>query len=156
MTTIRNAFDRERLQFKTTGKTRTKQSFAAECDINNIMSKFQKTGAIQHLSRYAPQYGEISSRDFKESMDIVTAANSMFADLPSSLRERFANDPSKFLEFVGDRRNVDEMIELGLAERTHTLPPESAPIATPRAAAPDSAPDTVPETQKQPAEKPAE
>ena len=36
----------------------TKQSFKDECDINKIMAKFQKTGAIEHYAKHAPSYGD--------------------------------------------------------------------------------------------------
>ena len=38
----------------------TKQSFKDECDINKIMAKFQKTGALNHYAKHAPQYGDAS------------------------------------------------------------------------------------------------
>jgi phage internal scaffolding protein len=42
----------------------------------------------------------------------------MFNDLPSSIRSRFGNDPAAFLDFVNDEGNADEMIKLGLIEKT--------------------------------------
>ncbi len=108
---------RERVGFKCVGKSRTKQSFANECDINNIMRKFQKTGAVSHLNRYGAEYGYATSLDFAESMRVVTKGQEMFNDLPSSIRSRFGNDPALFLDFVQDDSNVDEMVELGLLDK---------------------------------------
>lgn len=96
---------------------RTKQSQRDEVDINNIMAKFQRTGAIDHRNRFQPQYGEVPVVGFQEAMQIVTNAESMFLALPSSLRKKFANDPAEFLAFVQDPANLDEMVELGLAEQ---------------------------------------
>ncbi len=41
---------RVQLEFAKTG--RTKQSMRDECDINLIMKKYQKTGAIAHVNRH--------------------------------------------------------------------------------------------------------
>jgi len=79
------------------------------------MAKFQKTGAIAHVQNNQPQYGFASSESFHESMNIVTKAQSMFNDLPSSIRSKFKNDPAEFLEFVQNEDNADELVELGLA-----------------------------------------
>ncbi len=117
--------DRPRVKTVPVGKTRAKQSFADECDINNIMSKYQKTGAITHANKHQPSYGFASSITFNEAMTVVAKANSMFEDLPSSLRERFENDPAKYLDFVQDPDNSKEMAELGLLVDNPT--PEADP-----------------------------
>ena len=94
--------------------TPTKQSFKRDCDINQIMAKFQKTGVIAHVNRHAGEYGFASSNDFTESMQIVTKAQAMFDDLPSSIRSKFANQPELFLAFVQDPDNLAEMQTMGL------------------------------------------
>jgi hypothetical protein len=38
----------------------------------------------------------------------------MFEDLPSSIRSRFENQPSQFLDFVHDENNLQEMQQMGL------------------------------------------
>lgn len=103
--------------------TRTKQSFKDECDINNIIKKFHKTGLIDFVNTRQPQYGDYSGFDFQVAMDTVAKANEMFAELPAGVRKRFQNDPVEFVKFVSDANNQDEMIKLGLATR---LPVDSA------------------------------
>lgn len=100
----------------------TKQSFRDECDINKIMSKFQKTGAITHLQNNKSQYGFATSLDFTESMNIVAKAQTMFNELPSSIRSKFKNDPAAFLGFVQDESNADELVEMGLANAPPFVP----------------------------------
>ncbi len=95
-------------------KGRTKQSFKDECDINLIMAKYQKTGALAHFNKFSASYGFATSEDFASAMRTVTIAQDMFDGLPSSIRNRFANDPSQFLEFVQEADNRAEAIELGL------------------------------------------
>ena len=108
---------KERFQVEIVGKSLTKQSMSAECDINNIMRKYQKTGAISHTARHGGDYGFASSDSFHESMLVVVKAQEMFEDLPSSLRQRFGNDPANLLDFVQDEGNTEEMVKLGLVER---------------------------------------
>ncbi len=93
---------------------RTKQSFTEQCEINNIMARHQKTGAITHLNQHGANYGFATSHDFSESMRIVKTAQDMFNGLPSSIRSRFANDPGLFLDFVQDPDNEAEMRKLGI------------------------------------------
>jgi len=107
----------ERFRTGVGGKSMTKQSMTKECDINYIMRKYQKTGAVSHINRHGAEYGFATSLDFAESMRVVTKAQGMFDALPSSIRSRFANDPAAFLEFVQDDSNEEEMIKLGLVEK---------------------------------------
>ena len=121
----------KRSRVKFAKKGRTKQSFAKECDINNIIAKYQRTGAIEHFSRHAPRYGDVSPQTFHQAMNIVTESTSMFEELPANIRARFDNDPAEFLGFVQDPANQEEMVELGLVESAPEpveLPPvEDAP-----------------------------
>ncbi len=126
---------KKRLSVSFTGTGRTKQSFVKECDINNILAKYQKTGALTHLQNHGAQYGDATAVSFTEAMQIVTKAQTMFEELPSSLRTRFANDPAQFMDFVQTPGNEDEMRDLGLlplkSEQSATLlspnPVETAP-----------------------------
>ncbi len=130
---------------------RARQSMRDECDINKIMAKYQKTGAIDHFSRHAPQYDFADSIEFHDAMNIVTEGNRMFADLPSSLRSRFEN-PGEFLDFVQDEGNAEEMVELGLraprtasetrrdAAKAESPPGGEAPVAPSSEAPAEAAP----------------
>ncbi len=99
-----------------TGESRTKQSMRDECDINNIMKKYKKHGKLPELIKKNPQYGDFSNvNDYQESCNIVIKAKEQFDNLSSEVRNRFANDPSKFLEFVNKEENKEEMYKMGLA-----------------------------------------
>ena len=74
-----------------TDKSLTKQSFTKECDINTILAKYQKTGAIDHVNKHEAQYGFATSDTFTESMQIVAKGNTMFEELPSSIRTKSIN-----------------------------------------------------------------
>lgn len=95
---------------------RTKQSFKAECDINNILKRYEKSGLLPDLIKTNPQYGDFSNvPDYQESLNIVHKAHEQFALLDSRVRKRFDNDPAKFLAFASDPHSGDEMVALGLA-----------------------------------------
>lgn len=118
---VRGKFDRERMPTIISGKSITKQAFKEECNINNIMAKFQKTGIITHVQNHSPQYGDFTGGDYTEAMNVITKANSMFQELPSSIRKEFENDPAKFLDFVSDEKNIERMVELGLAYKLNPI-----------------------------------
>lgn len=97
-------------------KSRTKQCFRDECDINNIMSKYVKTGQLPSLIKENPQYGDFSEPlDYQKALDLVSFADEQFSALPSGLRKKFSNDPLEFLNFVHNPDNIQEMYDLGLA-----------------------------------------
>lgn len=111
--------------------SKTKQAFVKECDVNNILKQYEKTGVLQHISRYAPFFADVSAMpmDFHEAMNLVTSAQQMFEGLPAELRRRFLNSPGELLDFVQNPENEDEARKLGL------LPPKrpDAVEATPKA-----------------------
>lgn len=107
------------------GETMTKQSFKDECDINNILRKYEKTGLISHLSAYRGRYEELPSNiDYQESLHAIMEADQAFASLPSRLRSRFDNDPALFLEFVGSA-TAEQLVEVGLAEPRQAVSPQA-------------------------------
>lgn len=109
------------------GASLTKQSFQAESDINNILKKYQKTGILTHVNQFGGKYMDLGSvEDYHSSMNRVVKAQEAFLTLPSSLREKFGNDPAAFLKFVGDEKNIPAMRELGLLKEDLSTPPEAA------------------------------
>lgn len=117
--------ERKRFFAKIEGPSRTKQSMKDSCDINLIMGRYLRTGAVDHLAVHGGSYGFATSTSLQEAMNIVLKAESMFADLSSAVRKRFDNSPRLFLEFVQDPKNIDECRVLGLA----AAKPPVAPVA---------------------------
>lgn len=113
----------------------TKQAFAEECDINNILKKYNKTGILPHLAKADPRYGDFSTvPDYQDALNTVLHAQTQFAALPAHARDRFANDPSRFLAFAQDPTNNAELVAMGLAsERPAKGPagPQDASSAKP-------------------------
>jgi len=106
--------ERERFVSVNDDPSLAKQASRKECDINFIMEKYQKTGAISHFQKHSGSYDFASGIDFQEAMQLVAEGRSVFEDLPSSIRTRFKNDPGEFLDFCQDPDNLEEMRELGL------------------------------------------
>lgn len=97
------------------GTVVTKQSFKDEADINNVMKRFEQTGQLPDMIKREPKYGDfIDVPSFQEAQEIIIHTQEQFAALPAAVRDRFANDPEKFLEFVSDASNADEMARMGL------------------------------------------
>lgn len=92
----------------------TEQNHKKECDINNIIKKYDKTGLISHISRFEAKFGDLTGLDFKTMQDAVKGAQSSFNALPPDIRNRFENDPGKLLAFMEDPKNRQEGIELGI------------------------------------------
>lgn len=96
--------------------SKTKQSFKEECDINNILARYQTTGVLPDLILENPQYGDFSEvPDYHQALNLVSKAHEQFASLDAQVRSRFDNDPAKFLDFATNPQNTHEMVKMGLA-----------------------------------------
>lgn len=92
-----------------------KQSFKAECDINNIMNKYRVTGLVTHVARSQGRFADVSSvGSYQEAIHRVRDAREFFEGLPAEMRGRFRNDASAFLDFILDPANEAEVQEMGL------------------------------------------
>lgn len=99
-----------------TGQGRTKQSFKEECDINNLMAKYLRTGRMEHVNQALPRFECVSGHDFQSAQNLIANAASMFEDIPSTIRARFDNDPGKLLDWVHDPKNAQEATALGFLD----------------------------------------
>jgi len=101
----------------------TEQHHSESCDVNNILATFIKTGTIPPLDPNA-KYGDMSEFDYQTMQNQIANANSLFEQLPENVRYRFGNEPFRFLNFVQDEKNYDELVEMGLANNPPTASPE--------------------------------
>jgi phage internal scaffolding protein len=108
---------RKRVQVKFEEPTLTKQYFKDDCDVNQILKKWLKTGQPPE-AKTSGRFGDFSCvDDYQVACNRILEAQASFDALPSKLRTRFHNDPSELLSFIADPSNVDEAINLGLMER---------------------------------------
>ncbi len=118
---------------------RTRQSFAADADMNNIYSKYQRNGILGDPSAPVRKmfFGDFTDVDFNASANKLASVKQAFDALPSNVRDRFDNDPAQLLDFIVDPANKDEAVELGLLEL-----PAPEPVPDP---VPDPDPPVVPD-----------
>lgn len=111
----------------------TVQADRDEADINKIIARFEKTGSLGRLASREPFYGDVSEFDgLAAAIMKVNEASDMFSQYDAKVRERFDNDPVKFVEFFEDPGNLKEAIDLGLAlPRPEASKPIAAPVPEP-------------------------
>ena len=127
------------------GQSRTKQGFAEESEINNIMARYEKTGLLEHVNSFKGDYGDYTNvpQSFDQALNQVKEAQEMFMTLPASIRERYDNDPGRFLTFV-DGATREELQEAGLIAPEDRRDP-NAPPEPPRAAEAENPPEAASE-----------
>lgn len=109
----------------------TKQEFADECDINILLARYQNSGELPNLNEREPQYLDATGYDYQTQMEFIAGAKSLFNELPSSVRNRFSNDPAQFLDFTSNPNNREEMAQMGLLKpRTEWASPSPATDVT--------------------------
>lgn len=93
---------------------KTQQSFKDEVDINTIVKRFGLTGQLPD-DFSMPMQGDFADvPDFQTALNLVISAQEEFMKVPAEVRARFANDPGELMAFLGDAKNRDEAIKLGL------------------------------------------
>lgn len=106
----------------------TKQSAKAECDIHNILQQYQRTGIITHVRRAEARFLDLPEvEDFQDALRQVELAKEAFAELPSSIRDRYGNDPGAFLAALSDPSQRGFLEEVGVFRKA---PPAAAPVAS--------------------------
>jgi len=100
---------------------RVEQSHKDEVNINNIVKRhgmdlIAKTSALQQF-----KYDDNPNNNFQETMNMILKAQDSFSSVPSDIRKQFDNDPAKFMDFIHNGDNQEQLIEWGLAK----APPET-------------------------------
>jgi len=101
----------------------TEQSHKESCDIHTIMRKARTTGIIEHVAKHKGQYGVMpTGNEYHQNMNIIAMADTLFESVPSDIRKKFDNDPAKYLDYMQDNNNFDEIEEMGL-DTSHLIKP---------------------------------
>ena len=74
-----------------------------------------ETGILPTSINNDPQYGDVSEHDFQEVHNQLANAKTLFEELPDPVKAQFENKPFKFLQFAEDPKNMDSLVEMGLA-----------------------------------------
>lgn len=117
----RKANGSKRVSMDCVGPSKTRASQQKETEINGIISKYDRTGTLTHITRSVPRFDDVSNiTDYKSALDQVLEAQKQFSQLPSDLRSHFDNDPGKLIEFLSDSKNLEKAVEMGLVEKADT------------------------------------
>lgn len=107
----------------------THQEFAEESDINVIIDRF---GIGENPIEAQEWVTNVDIADapntYMDVMNQLNQARDQFMSLPAKVRSQFDNDPGRFVDFVSDPNNGDELVRLGLAT---VRPVEPAPVSEP-------------------------
>lgn len=97
----------------------TLQSDEPEGNINTIMDKYARFGALPSLAPQAPEYVDLTNapEDFMQAQTVILNAQAAFDALPSEVRREFDYNPANMLAFVQDESNYDRAVELGLVQK---------------------------------------
>lgn len=97
-------------------RSRTKQEFAKESNINTIVAKAKITGILGNPgATRQPRFGDFSNGiDFQTVSNRIAEAQQSFMELPAIVRARFKNDVAVMLDFIADPANLSDCQALGL------------------------------------------
>lgn len=123
--------------------SRTRQEFLDECDINVLMSRYEKRGIwpMQDPSLKRPAFFDTTlfTNDFREAMDMINEADRAFMSLPATVRRDFDNDPAQFVAFATRGDSLEKLREWGLAEpEAKPEPPMRVEVVNPAPPAPSA------------------
>lgn len=110
-------------------ESRTHQEFKEECDINTIIDRFGIGENPIEAQKWVTN-ADISDApdDYMSVMNQLNEARDQFMSLPAKVRSQFDNDPARFVSFVSDPNNGEEMVRMGLA----VVRPDPIPTDTDR------------------------
>lgn len=95
---------------------RTQQSFKDECDINNIMARYLKTGQLPQSSG-EPVYLDTTAIDFQAAQDLVARTRGEFSRLSAEERDSYGNSPELWLEAMAEKAEQEAQDALDAEEQ---------------------------------------
>lgn len=110
----------------------TDQSQKDDSDLNVLLERFRVTGQLPAPVRM-PEYGDFSGpRDLMTAVAILDDAKAQFMTLPAGFRASLGNDPARYLEYLADPKNQDDLVKRGW------LIPREKPVENPSSGTPQS------------------
>jgi len=103
--------------FRFSAASRVKQEFSDDSDINNLVSRFRKTGvfATGQVSQAKAFYGDFTTAaDYQSALNATLDVEARFASLSADNRAKFRNRPELLLEYLENPDNQQEAQELGI------------------------------------------
>ncbi len=119
MRPVRTPNQRDRTPTDVGELSRTKQSFKDECDINNILDRYTRTGILEVKNLQTPLHQDNTIvDDLKTSLDLVNSARAAFDGIDAHIRAAASNDPVTFLKMLEDRNGRELLEAAGLQFET--------------------------------------
>ena len=141
---VKAAYERKRVKTEIKDKSLTQQSHLKRANINHIMKNYEKTGLLP-VTTAKPVYGDTPVGDYHSALNLIREAEQTFMQVPAEIRAKFDNDAGKFLDFVNNPENEEELIKLGLAEAKAIVTREGVEVEQ---ETPKAAPEATQETEK--------
>lgn len=131
---------RRRVIHPSSDKVITEQHHKDEVDIKVILKRHGLLKIHPNDLRPDPtiwQHGNGILPSFQEMNNVVVSMKQAFYKIPASIREKFRNDPTAFVEFVSNPDNRADIEKLGIS--TAHLPPvkvDEPPVQPPATGTP--------------------
>lgn len=113
------------------------QNHKASTDINNIIARhggYEAVEAVAMMQSNMFRFDDVTGNDFSEAMNILVKAREHFDELPVKVRKEFDYNPGKFLDYVQNPDNLDEMIKRGFVTPVEPKPepePQKVQVVNP-------------------------
>lgn len=122
-------YQRRSVRWSSSQPSLTVQSDMADTLIPNIFAQHGLDALVTH--KRVPMFGDFldSPTSLHEAYNRILDAQANFFELPSAVRERFANDPIRLLAFLSDPANRAEAEKLGLVNVSPAAPGAPAVMA---------------------------
>ncbi len=107
----------------------TRQEFADESDINNIVAKYKRTGELPAARDAAlAVFQDVSGiGDYQDAVTRLKDAENAFMELPAIIRDEFNHDPLALVDFAMNPDNFDRAVELGIFRAPEVVEPPVQP-----------------------------
>jgi len=121
----KNTYHRNRVTIDCSSPLLTDQSFKKQCDINNLMKQYAKTGTFPHTTQIQPRFVDNTQiPSLEDAFDITNNAIQAFNQLPPDLRKLMDNNPANLENFIADENNRDSLLKHGILVKTEIPKPQ--------------------------------
>lgn len=106
---------RIRVQTPVGDRSRTKQSFKDQCDVNIVVKRYATEGVLSHAMTREPSFGDFThAEDLHAALTRVRDAQTEFDSLSSDVRKAADNDPVQLLHMLADEDGAKILQEAGM------------------------------------------
>lgn len=91
--------------------SRTKQEFKNDCDINQILKRFSRTGVVPGTIKKPAFLDCTTIPNLQDALHLMKDAEHAFMKLPAVVRKHFDNNAIAFVDYALDPKNIDQLRE---------------------------------------------